>query len=366
MYIKPFGVEEWMNDHETWCKYNLGETCVCPLSLKELEALGDFKIEDLPIRFTYGDITGSPKLKDAIIDFYKDKGAQDLDDNNLTITHGGSGANYLIYAALADKESEFIVLTPTYQQHQSIPEAHGAVIHEVSLLDDDYLEHVSALVNKHTKAISLTNPCNPLGTVLTQEEMQKLVAIAQKNNSYIIADEVYLGLAPKTPSFLALYDKTISTFSLSKSFSLAGLRLGAVVGPKEVIKAINSYRDYSLISCSPLDDTLAMMALNNRKALIDRNLSIAQDNRDYLLKSIKNSKNLYFKKEPTDGSICLVSYKFAMDSAEFCEKIQKECGILLVPGCCFGVEHSFRIGYGFLKDELKQGLDILVEYTNKL
>lgn len=362
MRIDPFSCEEWMNAHEREAKDNLGETCVSPFSLAELEDLADFSLsrDARDLRFTYGDITGSFALKTAIADFYRERGVTVLSLEAITATHGGSGANALVHEVLAEPGDEFIVFTPCYQQHLSLPRAHGAIVKEVSLLSPTAREDFKRALSPRTKAVVLTNPGNPLGNVFTKEDLTELVALIRPYGCYLVADEVYLGLAPRAvPSVIALYEKAISIFSFSKSFSLAGLRLGAVIGPVDVIDRVNAHRDYSLISCACLEDWLGVRALSVRDAITARAMSITSANREVLTRIVARTARLSFAMTPVAGSVALVSYEDARDSVSLATWLLEHEGILVVPGDAFGVPKTFRVGYGFAGEGFAQAFSRL-------
>ena len=127
MQIKPFGVEMWMNEFETKCELNLAETCVDSITLGELLDMAGKREtvldELLPLRLGYGDIEGSPRLRDVIAGLY----AKQTRDNVL-VCHGTIGANALVHQALVSRGDHVIAVVPTYQQHYSIPESLGGLL----------------------------------------------------------------------------------------------------------------------------------------------------------------------------------------------------------------------------------------------
>src|SRR5690349_8986941 len=143
--IKPFGVEMWMNEFETKCELNLAETCVDSITLAELLDMAGQRAsvldELLPMRLGYGDIEGSPRLRDAIAALY---GKQTRD--NVLVCHGTIGANALVHQALVSHGDHVIAVVPTYQQHYSIPESIGAEVERLWLKpEQNYLPDLAAL-----------------------------------------------------------------------------------------------------------------------------------------------------------------------------------------------------------------------------
>ena len=122
MKIKPFAVEEWMNEYEVGAKYNIAETCVDSVSLDELfELTGEdkeaFLREFCARRLTYGDIYSRPDFLDGICGLYKT-----VKPENIITTHGAAGANHHVFCSIVSEGDRVISIMPTYQQLYSIPE----------------------------------------------------------------------------------------------------------------------------------------------------------------------------------------------------------------------------------------------------
>ena len=192
-----------------------------------------------------------------------------------------SKANELVMNTLLEKEDEVITVVPGYQQFVDIPRSIGCKVHEIELYESDWqvdIESFEQYINSNTKMIILNNPSNPTGTEYSKQFLMRLIDLCRVNDIYIFCDEVYRGLNDEL-SISDIYEKGISTSSLSKVFSLAGLRLGWVKANEDVIHQINIRRDYSMISTGPLVDKLGLIALKHRDVLIDRAKSIILKNK---------------------------------------------------------------------------------------
>uniref|UniRef100_UPI0004BE98E0 aminotransferase class I/II-fold pyridoxal phosphate-dependent enzyme n=1 Tax=Streptomyces violens TaxID=66377 RepID=UPI0004BE98E0 len=123
MKIRPFAVEQWMNDYEETCRYNLAETCVRSLTTGELLQMSGRREEILAeldaTPLTYGPIPGSPRLRGLVAGLYEDQGP-----DNVLITHGAIGANALVHTTLVEPGDHIVAVVPTYQQHYSIPDSY--------------------------------------------------------------------------------------------------------------------------------------------------------------------------------------------------------------------------------------------------
>lgn len=277
--------------------------------------------------------------------------------------HGAIGANNLVLNTIVEPGDEVIAVTPTYQQLQSIPEALGAKVKLLKLKKDNQFkpdpEELKALITRKTKLIVINNPDNPTGALMSTEELKQIVEIAKSVNAYILCDEVYRHLNQAegyAPSIIDLYHKGISTSSMSKVFSLAGLRLGWIAThDSDLMVQIISHRDYATISCSVLDEMVATVALQNKEKILKRNRQISQHNLKILSQWVDSQPHISWVK-PQAGSTALLYYDFDLPSTEFCKQLIQDYQTLLVPGSCFGIEHSCRIGYAFESENLKNGL----------
>ena len=280
MDIKTFKVEEWMNEHEKTALYNIADTCVNTLSLDELFSLTNTNKYEFfdgisGQKLGYGHIQGSPDYKNGICKLYKS-----LKPENIISTNGAAGANYLVFYSLVNPGDRVISVTPTYQQLYSIPESFNADVQYLRLKPENNflpdLDELKKLITKNTKLICLNNPNNPTGALIPETMLKVIVNIA--DGAYVLCDEVYRGLNQNDdyqPSIADIYENGISICSMSKIFSLAGLRLGWIASKnQEAIEKCLRHREYNIISCGMIDEILASLALKNADIIIKRNKKI--------------------------------------------------------------------------------------------
>lgn len=369
MKIKPFAVEEWMNAWEVGAKYNIAETCVDSISMNELfELTGEDKTEFLnrlcARRLSYGDIEGLPEFRKGVCGLYKT-----LNIENIVPTHGASGANHHVFYSLISPGDRVVSIMPTYQQLYSIPESYGADVQILYLSkENNYLpdlEKLRRLVTPETKMICINNPNNPTGALMSEQMLREIVEIARSADAWILCDEVYRHLSQEDgwcPSIVDLYEKGISVSSMSKVFSLAGLRLGWIAThDMSVVKSCLSHRDYNLVSCGVFDEMLAAAALKHRDKLLERSRKIVRENLQILDDWVGSEPHVSYVK-PKAGTTALVYYDLDISSYEFCEEMYKKTGAFVTPGDCFEVPHSMRIGYAYGKQDLIDGLKAISEY----
>lgn len=378
MDIKDFHVEMWLNEFENNCKYNLSETFPPALTAGELLSLtgsrDELMAELMNTHLDYGEITGSYRLRAAIAELY-DNASPDM----VTIAHGAVGANSLVFMSLIRPGDHIVAFAPSYQQLYSLPEGLGASVTLLRLREENGwmpdLNELRSAVSDNTRMICLNNPNNPTGAVFDADMMKEIADIAKAHDAYIFCDEAYRGLSHSeasdgasgenffAPSFIDIYPKAVVTGGTSKTFALAGLRLGWITAEKDIIDDINRHRDYHIISVGKLDDLLAAVAIENRSAVLGRNVAICRRNLDIIDKWISGEPHISYIR-PCAATTCFPRFDFDISSAELCQRLRTEAGVLFVPGYAFEEDDHFRLGFGCSESELISGLDAFSEWMS--
>lgn len=361
MEIAGFGVEEWLNVWEKKATYDIAQSTISSMTMQEILAIdgqnGKTFYDSLnQQKMNYGWIEGSPEFKQEVAKLY-----QNTAPDNILQTNGATGANHLALYALIEPGDHVIAEYPSYQQLYDIPKSLGAEvdywhIHEENDWYPD-IDELKKLVRPDTKMICLNNANNPTGTILDREFLQQVVDIAKQVGAYVLVDEVYLPLEhpEKFASIVDLYDKGIATNSLSKTYSVPGIRVGWTASNAEVADIFRKYRDYTMICCGVFNDMLAVYVLKNRDKVLARNRKLVLENlkilKDWVAKEPRVSVVL-----PEAVSTSFPKIDIPMDIEDFCIQILKEQGVLLVPGNRFDMPGHVRLGYCAPKATLVEGL----------
>ena len=370
MKIDNFKIEDWFNEYEKLAIYNMADTCVESLSLDNLfDIIGNKKnhLEYITAqKLNYGTIHGSDRLKTAIRTLYSNS------EFPITVTHGAIGANELVMKSIIEPDDKVVSVIPTYQQHYSIPKSLGANLKIVFLKEENnWLPDINELkeaIGSDTKLICMNNPNNPTGSVMPDEITAEIIKSARKSNAYILCDEVYRGLEHDgkiSKSIVELYEKGISTGSMSKVFSLAGLRLGWILAPNEIMKNIITHREYNTISVSILDDYFSAIAIENKDKIIKRNLEKILKGKKILSDWIETEPHISWI-EPKGGTTALLKYDLPIKSIDMCEKLLSDTGVLFLPASTLEMEGYLRAGYCSDVSKLKNGLEIFSNWLSKI
>ncbi|MGW8396979.1 aminotransferase [Streptomyces lydicus] len=372
MKIREFAVEQWMNEHEETCRYNLAETCVQSLTTGELLDLSGRRAEVLAeldaTPLTYGPIPGSARLRALVAGLYSTQGP-----DNVLITHGAIGANALVHSTLVDPGDHVVAVVPTYQQHYSIPASFGARVDHLGLREENGwlpdLDELDRLVTSDTKLVAVNNPNNPTGALIDEAGLARIAKIADRVGAWVLCDEVYRGVDQAgdgfTTSIADLYERGLSTGSMSKPYSLAGLRLGWIVGPTGLLQAVATHRDYTTISVGRVDDLLACVALENKDAILARSQQITRTNLAVLDAWVSSRDDISYVK-PASGTTALLRYDAQIGSYEFCTRLLQQTGVLFTPGAAFDIEHTLRIGFADDTHTLRTGLRLTGQFLDQL
>jgi len=193
-----------------------------------------------PGTLAYEASPGMPVLIEAIRSYYSKIGV-DLEPNDVLITTGGSEALLLTCLSILDPYTEVIVPEPYYPNYTTFVHAAGGRIRALPTRPEEGYRYanrkrIESLITKNTRAIMITNPGNPTGVVLTEEEMRMIADVAKKHDLFLICDEVYREFCyddkfgvPSMGKFRDIDDNLIIIDSVSKRFSACGARVGCVV-----------------------------------------------------------------------------------------------------------------------------------------
>lgn len=356
--LNEMKAEQWLTATEKNARFNLTDTTSRPRSLDDLLAHDPGLLKGLTL--DYGDITGTDRLKRAVLSLYE-TGTKD----NVTTTAGCINANQLVMDELIEPGDKVVTFVPGYAQYWEYPLSKGAVVDKVAV--DEKMELDLDLVKeavKGSRLIIFSNPGNPAGTVLKKDDLERLAEIARDNDAWILCDEVYRGIGHNwLPAISDLYEKGISTGSLSKTFGMPGLRIGWVKGPKELIDRLNIRRDYTMISTGPLNDALAASALEQKERIVKEHNEYRNENIEILKEWLKHNKK-FGAVIPEYGLVCLLKIP-EKDDIQWAKNLYQQKGVLFVPGSLFEAPGMVRLGLGIDHEVLRQGLEIVAQYNQE-
>ena len=360
MKFEEFELERNQSLFEHEVDYNLSESGLHPLPLKSI-LTEDEQQELLETELIYGYTTGTPMLREKIADLYT--GA---DFDNVLATSGSAEANFVAVMTLLEPGDELIYMVPNYLQIRGIARSFGITVKELPLREElgwqwD-MKELESMISSKTKMIGVCHPNNPTGSIVSKENMVKIIDIASGNDCWILSDEVYRGAelnGIESPSFYGNYEKTIVNAGLSKAYRLPGLRIGWTVGPKDYIKKAWAFHDYTSISIAYHSDWVASRILDTkrRKQILDGTKQHLNQNMNTLVEWIDTCDGKLSLSPPQAGAIAFVRIKMDIPSQDLTYHIRDNFSVLLTAGKWFGLEGFLRFGYGPPNEYLLEALD---------
>jgi hypothetical protein len=360
MLQPEFDMERWQSRYENTVRCNLSDSGVLPFTLAEFCSLAGVDPRD--VEFGYGSTEGTADLRERIAALYPGAGPDDV-----LVTTGSAEANFLTLWRLVEPGDRVVIVEPTYGQTPGLARGLGADVVSLDLEEAHGWQPApgaaAEAITPGTRLVVVTNPNNPTGAVLSSASRAGIVRAAEAAGAWIMADEVYAGAevgaadTPATPTLWGATDRVIATASLSKAYGLQGLRLGWLVAPPALREDLWARKDYTSIAPAVLSDFLARAALepDTRRRILERCRGIICTNLELVSDWAADTPGLRFR-TPDAGAICLFVYDAALPSLELAERLRREASVLIVPGAHFGLDGTFRIGFGYEAEKLPEGL----------
>ena len=339
------------------------------------DAIRNFRQETL----AYSASPGCPELISAIRGYYKYSLGVDVENNDILITTGGSEALLLVCLSILDPYTEVIVPEPYYPNYSTFVHAAGGTIRALPTCPEEgyryaIRERIEALITPNTRAIMITNPGNPTGVTLTQEEMRMIADVAKENDLYLISDEVYREFCyeegagvPTMGRFADIADNLIITDSVSKQFSTCGARVGCVVTKnKELQKALLKFCQ-SRLAVATMDQMGAAALYSVDKAYYDANRAEYIRRRDLVYDRLKGIPGVVVTKP--QGAFYIMAALPVDDTRNFQNWLLTSFDdegdtVMFAPGGPFyetpgkGL-NEVRIAYVLKEEDLNRAMDLL-------
>lgn len=319
---------------------------------------------------------GIPEIRQAISERYNRLYGQEVDwRSEIIVTSGSMQAEYYLMSALLNPGDEVIVPVPTFFFDIPVRLARGKPV--LSKLDPKkrYFHDARAfakLVTKKTKMITLCNPQNPTGRVLTEEELAGVAELAIKRDLYIMHDQVYERMVydgrPYVPmsKFREVRDRLISISSFSKLFNMINYRLGYAIAPREVIQGMELVHTFSAMGIPSLIQKGAVAALDQRfeERHITETVAGLERARNYAMEKLGSIEGVRVSKPEGTNLILPEISSFGMNSMEFCRYLLNEAGVACAPGAAYHAEGHIRISLG--SGRIEEAIDKIASAITKL
>lgn len=328
----------------------------------------------------YAPTPGIEPLRQAIADKYAADYGLKVAPSQVVVSPGGKFSCYLAVLSVCSPGDEVIIPAPYWVSYPEMVKLAGATPKFV-LADDSTgfrltPAQLEAAITPKTKLLILTSPSNPTGAVYSRAEMEAIVAVAMKHNLYIMSDEIYEHLVYDGVQHVApatfgkdVEARTIIVSGFSKPYAMTGWRLGTLVAPAPIAKAVAELQSQMSSNATTFAQYGALAALKEKektKASLQAML-VAFDRR---------RKFLHAELNKIPGISCLLAQgafylfpnisKFGISDTEFCAKLLEQEKVAAVPGSAFGAEGYLRLSYATSDEIIKKGVERLARFCATL
>lgn len=319
-------------------------------------------------------------LRKAIAADYATRGFQNLTEANVVLSPGGKMSCYLAVVATVSPGDEVIIPAPYWVSYPEMVKLAGGVPKFILAEDTAGFkitpEQLRAAITPKTKLLVLTSPSNPTGTVYSRAELEALVAVAVEHGIYILSDEIYAHLtydgvpASHPATFSARAAELVITASgFAKTYAMTGWRLGTLVAPLPIAKAVSNLQSQMSSNCTSFAQFGALAVYEQpekAKAAADEMLAIFDRRRKFLCDGLNAIDGISCYR--SQGAFYLFPNikSFGLSSTDFAAKLLEDELVAVVPGIAFGAEGYMRLSYATSDETLKKGLDRIARFCKKL
>ncbi len=285
-------------------------------------------------------------------------------DAHVVVTCGGTEAMMAAMMTACEPGDRVIVFSPFYENYGADTILCGAEPIYVPMRPPDFRfdpDELRRAFEQRPKALVLCNPSNPTGRVFSGEELGVIAGLAQEFDAWVITDEVYEHIVypPYRHTYMAslpgMFERTLSTGSLSKTYSITGWRLGYVLGPEEAIEETRKVHDFLTVGAAAPLQAAAVTALGFPESYYDDLAALYLGKRELFLSYLDAAGLTYTKPEGAYYVLVDVSEFGVRDDLAFCEWMVRDVGVAAVPGSCFfrePVNHLVRFHFAKRDDTL--------------
>lgn len=318
----------------------------------------------------YTDFRGDVELRQEIRKFYKEDFDYDVADEEIFVTASGTHAMCLAFCSILDPGDEVIIHAPYYTYYTTQIEFAGGVPVVLDCVEEEgfqiNVEKMEQLITERTKAILVNTPNNPTGVCMTKETLLAVGELAKKYDLLLIADDIYTAYSFSEPfipmmSLPGMKERTVTLNSYSKDYTMTGWRVGQIIAPPPVIRAINSVNDAVMFTAPSVSQRAAIHAIRNRKTIQPPMIEEYRKRVYYTSERISGIKN--FSALPPQGTfyILINIKKLGMSCMEASDLILNEAHVLTVPGISFGA-----CGEGYVRIACTKEIDVLKEAFDRM
>jgi aspartate aminotransferase len=330
---------------------------------------------------------GLPALKESVVRKFKRDNNLDYKPSQIIICNGGKHAILNALAATINEGDEVLIPKPYWLTYPEVVKSCGGVpVFIYATPRHKYkvtAAQIEAMITPKTKMLIFNSPCNPTGSVYTEEEIREIAEVCLKYNIAVLSDEIYekliyggethFSIAAVSPE---MKEMTIVVNGCSKSYAMTGWRLGYLAAPEHIAKAIASYQSHTTSNVNTMTQYAAIAALDGDEEPMRKMIKAFGERRDKMLEVLDSMKVLGLDYVKPDGAFYVMllcynlygkSYKGrkvhgSMDVADI---LLTEKKVAVTPGICFGDDDAIRLSYALSMTDMLEGLKRIAEFAKE-
>ncbi len=374
--IKPSPIRDMFNRAallDDVISFSVGEPDFLPQS-----SVLDVTRESIEKGTRYTDGAGILPLREVYIDYLNDHINSNYDTGNVAVTAGGMAALYLGLLSLVNPGDEVIMPAPYFTNYAAeVTMVHGIPVKVDVKEEDEFVitpEAIEAAITPKTKVLMLNSPCNPTGSVIDDDSLEKIAKIAVENDLFVISDEVYRHILFDDIKFTSIvtlpgmFSRTLIIDSCSKSCAMTGFRVGFAVGPRKLINHIVQTTENVYSCVSSISQFAAIEAISNGAKYREYMLGEYQKRRDYVYEKVNSIEGLSCIK-PKGAFYAFINIsQTGLSASEFCNQLLDAKHVAVVPGNTFSpnATRHIRLAYATSMENIVKGLDLIEEFVKEL
>ncbi len=319
---------------------------------------------------------GLPELLTALAEYYSRRYNRTLTEDNILITAGCTEAMYLALTATSAPGRQFLVTDPTFLLYAPLIRMNGGEVkyiptraeHGHQLDPQEVIDNIGM----RTYGIVLNSPSNPTGTVYPAETIDAICQEAAYRGVYVFSDEVYDHLLlddMEYPSVLRHamdLDNVMVASSFSKTYSMAGLRIGWIISSQGAIKKLRRYHMFTTTVANTPAQWAGIAALKGDRSCVDDMVQEYAQRRDRIVQLVSETPHLtgYW---PQGAFYIFPSLPHGANANQVCLRMLQETGVCTVPGDAFGesCSNSLRISYSTSMEKIEEAFERIVPWLAK-
>ena len=332
----------------------------------------------------YSPSAGIPELREALAEDVSSSRGVEYTPEEISVQPGGKPVIGKFFQALLNPGDEALYPNPGYPIYESQIEFYGGVAKPYRFVETDRgfdidFDYLKSLVSPRTRLFVYNNWHNPLGSESTEEEMESLANFILENDLYVLSDEAYFdirysGRSKSIVSYPGMKERTIILYTFSKKYAMTGWRLGAAIGPKDLIQIINKL-NVNIESCSNhFVQYAGVAALKGPHGEYQKMIDILRERRDIAVEILNSIDGVKVHKPETTFYLFpnvteAMRNKGIKSLDELVDRAMKEAGVSFCSRSHFGrpfpgeMEMYIRLAYsGIDKEDIKEGLTRLKEW----